>query len=259
MARERQLTFFPHFWGANSLEEVPPASWRALREKVAAAKGKLVLLVHPYHLADSPPPTYLPRLKKLLSSSKTPILVLEESEFVRDAHAQFKTQGMDHLILPTERGNPFLVLKEDEVEGSKFDENLSELKKILVEAGAKTILVGGAQTLLPVHNLSAPLAEVEHRRLSRRRPDFPKFDRTGGFGCAGFTYNVLARSRDFDTVALLPSLVHPHYPDYMKIVKELQQERVKQLGGRRLGLAQRSPKTKRFKSLLAKLFPKWFS
>lgn len=209
------------------LKNIPEAEWARMRKSVEDAKGKLIVLVHPYFIKPHSE-KYFEALEKLFSQKKTPIVVLEGYPDVDKLNAKLRGKN-PVLIIPTKWGDSSIVtefgfdLHYGKQHPKVVDVSMKSLSTKLHEIGVRTILVGG-MILAPFYDES----EVKHlmdyesdwltkhgeRRNTEQFPIYSMAD-----GCVGATYRKLVHSNLFPTVRLIPYAVGAvpgelHTPDF---------------------------------------------
>ncbi|HZX19507.1 MAG TPA: hypothetical protein VFF13_00660 [archaeon] len=207
------------------LKDIPEPEWTELKERVKAAKGKLIVIVHPY-FAKPHSEKYLEVLEKLFSQKKTPVIVLEVYQNVNKLKDKLKGKNPE-LIIPTLETSPIVIEgfgfdSSGKVHALGFDSSLSSLSAKLHEIGARTLLVGGMQLKPYFAEKDARIMDYESDWLTKHgdRKNTDQFLYYSlAAGCVGAVYKNLILSNHFPTIRLIPHGVadYPgelHTPDF---------------------------------------------
>jgi len=176
-------------------------------DKVAKAKGKAIIIVHPYfdkgteqykkNLAENK--DYEKIVNGLLAQKKVPVIILEENKpdkMAATKSALVELKAPNHLILPTGDRTPRLVLRDGRVEGGLFTEPQQDFKKLyglLKFAKVSTVHIGG---LNGRKEMDAAMrdASIEKYERARLKWDVPIKKSYEIRNCVGDTYAGLVKN-----------------------------------------------------------------
>jgi len=175
--------------------------------KVAKAKGKAIIIVHPYfdrgtheyekNLAENK--DYEKIVNRLLAQKNVPVIILEENKPDRMAStksALAELKAPNHLILPTGDRTPRLVLRDGKVEGGLFTAPQQDFKKLyglLKFAKVSTVHIGGlnGRKEMDAALRDASIENYERARLKWRVPIKKGYEIVN---CVGDTYAGLVKN-----------------------------------------------------------------
>ncbi len=161
------------------------------KEEVKKAKGRVVVLVHPYfnQYASS---DYYEALQKIQSKSRVPIIVLQEVYAVPKAG----------FMAPA---NPFYVITHPK--NPEPVHGWEALHRALQNNGVKTILLGGMYAQIEPHfEVGGSIRRYEKQHLPRPTKH------TINVGCVGATYRRLVEYHPDLKIRLIPGLLAPEKP-----------------------------------------------
>lgn len=207
--------------GLPTFDDVPAHEWKRMERLVARAKGRLVVLVHPYYLYEGRSEdgrksqfAYYRTLGSLLRNKSTPVVILEEqARLASRQHVYGRIAGasgaLAPLVLPTFDASP-LVVHRDRIPDVGEDGHHAHrrLFEKLQAIGAKTILVGGMYA--DWHHDDA-VADYEGAWLAGNRAIPKSSGEPFTAACAGNVYKNLIASRKFPTVRWMPNAMLDYY------------------------------------------------
>ena len=184
------------------LYDVPAGRWQLLGDKIKAARGRVILLVHPFY--SSSPFAYRRAALKLIKQTRVPVIIVEEALEANKAVERLRRLNAGHLVLPSEMGGPNILLKRYKTSRKPaasllkkypyfpvgdfiLDRDQIKLAEKLEEIGAKTVLVAGM------------LSETEYD---------PVFHHSMPSGCVVWAHDGLLQSGKFN-VRYIRKAVHP--------------------------------------------------
>lgn len=189
-----------------SLQDITEARWQKLKQDIKKAKGRVIVLVHPFGLRGNK--SYLRAVNGLLKKSNVPIVILEEYEIIPRTIKKLRSLKVQrHLILPTEETDP-LLLTHYRNGKPVFSTSYRKIARILKSAGARKVFVGGQET----HSGVDPVVRSHEKRTYLRIKEL-SYPVSGG--CAGGIYANLIHSKKFNAVKLIPEGVYPMRPRYL--------------------------------------------
>ncbi|MBT4870480.1 MAG: hypothetical protein HON47_02820 [Candidatus Diapherotrites archaeon] len=192
-----------------ALDEMPKSYFDELKKQVGAANGRALVIIHPFFTERTTGynqkhyDSYKSVIFGLIQKSKLPIIVLESHPGELRSQFNGQLEGRNNIFtFPTHEASSNLKETREPVGiGSP-----NTFVKILKEAGAKHIQLGGSQT--EIHRSKEIYAHEKKWLPPHRRPS----DKTIGKNCAGGVYKVLISSGNFERVSLVSNACFPNKP-----------------------------------------------
>lgn len=190
--------------GFLTLEDIEQSEFTKFAKSVDRANGKAIVLVHPRY--RTPGKVYKTTLAKLLTQTKTPIVILEETTRIQRLEKYLaKIRAKDCLVLPTRPSDPKILIRINK-KGYVAEKECEKLVGILKKAGAKKLFVGGMNAL---NGFSEAVTQHERKIFPKERMVSML---TIAGGCAGITYERLIESNQFEAVRLVKNICAPDKP-----------------------------------------------
>lgn len=169
-------------------------------QAVKAARGKVVLLVHPFahfFTPDKPDEAYQESLWAFLKNKKGPVIVLEEGQRLENTRNTIKSSGF--FYVPTIRGGPMPT------------DGYDKLHTLLRKAGVKTVLIGGLYAGDQRAHVGVLGSWGEDVVREYEQKHHNPATNIVARGCVGQTYKNMIEER-YEKVRLIPSMIWPHRP-----------------------------------------------
>jgi hypothetical protein len=199
-------------------EDIPAHEWDTLRQKIARAGGRVIVMVHPYFYKNGGPTAdskttnksmgeFDGHVDKLLRQQKIPVVVLEGHTHIEQTQNRFKIMRVHPLIIPTEPESWRIRHSGKNSSAVTHDESQKQLINRLHNAGAKNVMIAGAEALPNEdRDVEAYEKRVHPKGIPREIP------LTGS--CAGNTYANLVKSEHFQNkdIRYHPGALFPYSP-----------------------------------------------
>jgi len=179
-----------------TLKKIPQEEWNDLSQKIVRARGKVVVLVHPFF--EDIGPEYNKLAEKILLQRKTPVVILEPAFRVKETRQRLEKLGAsNYLIIPTGAKSERIIRSTDFFDvsfGRGAEKKSAQLIERLAQAGAKNVILGGMYLdRIFESRVVDSLSGKELRAKVQRKP-----------GCLGATYERVKGSKRFEKVVLMP-------------------------------------------------------
>ncbi len=210
--KEKQPCFFMrNQWP--TIKKIPDSEWIDFRAAVAKAKGRVIVVVHPFYgdnqlkQDNEKYAKYRQNVLRLLQESKTPVVVLEEVSKMRQIEEKIgKRENV--WVLPTEIGGPGLITDIESSREHIVDYTGITLARRLKNAGVKLALVAG----MYAHKNGTDSAVRNHEEKwlpKNRKPQGASWT-----ACAGSIYQGLIHSNLIPKVRMVPNGIYREIPKY---------------------------------------------
>jgi hypothetical protein len=190
------------------LKDISFERWCEFAERVRKAKGKTIVLVHPFfeQVKDE---KYNSVLKKILLNSRTPVIVLVPFDKLHLFDENLDMAGIpenkrDFLVVLTEEDSSRPVLEfNPKTLKAEADKERKALFDLMEKAGVKKIFVGG---MFAEHGYWPSVNVYESRWLRKKGLQKHRSRSSTVWGCAASFYRGLVEHKKFEKVRRLPRL-----------------------------------------------------